>query len=171
MKLSDLNKEQAIQTLNRVEKALATKLTKSAIVAELASQKLCSPNSSGIENTLIKVATNHGYVPPLLAKLMGVKPNVAGNEKSHPWIDKKEGLPPVPPTQTSKAGPASTQKAERRLVPTTAFVLNGVNLRAISIVEIGKKSSELYLKDGTVVTSSITEETFLKNCKVLELGD
>jgi hypothetical protein len=56
-------------------------------------------------------------------------------------------------------------------VPTTAFVLNGVNLRAISIVEIGKKSSELYLKDGTVVTSSITEETFLKNCKVLELGD
>ena len=143
MKLSDLDKDQAVSALNKVDKALETKLTKSAIVAELASQKLCSPNSTGIEHTLLKVAQKHGYVPPLFAKLMGVKPQVA--EKSHPWIDKTEGLPPVPQTQTSKTGP--TQKVERRLAP-PVFVMSGLNLRAISIVEFTKK-----------------------NCKVIELGD
>ena len=162
MKLSDLDKDQAVSALNKVDKALETKLTKSAIVAELASQKLCSPNSTGIEHTLLKVAQKHGYVP-----LMGVKPQVA--EKSHPWIDKTEGLPPVPQTQTSKTGP--TQKVERRLAP-PVFVMSGLNLRAISIVEFTKKSTTVHLRDGTTIDhSNFSEETLKKNCKVIELGD
>jgi hypothetical protein len=167
MKLSDLDKDQAVSALNKVDKALETKLTKSAIVAELASQKLCSPGSSGIEHTLLKVAQKHGYVPPLFAKLMGVKPQVA--EKSHPWIDKTEGLPPVPQTQTSKTGP--TQKVERRLA-SPVFAMSGLNLRAISIVEFTKKSTTVHLRDGTTIDhSNFSEETLKKNCKVIELGD
>ena len=163
MKLSDLDKDQAVSALNKVDKALETKLTKSAIVAELASQKLCSPNSTGIEHTLLKVAQKHGYVPPLFAKLMGV---VA--EKSHQLI-KTEGLPPVPQTQTSKTGPAS--KVERRLAP-PVFVMSGLNLRAISIVEFTKKSTTVHLRDGTTLDhSNFSEETLKKNCKVIELGD
>jgi len=166
MKLSDLNKDQAVSTLNKVEKALSVKPTKSAVVAELASQKLCSPNSSGIEATLLKVAKNHGYLPPLFAKLMGEKPIVT--EKAHSWIDKSEGLPPVPQTQTSKAGP--TQKVERRLV-TPAFTLSGVNLRAISIAEFNGKTATLHLKDGSTIDNSpLSVETLKKNCTVIELG-
>jgi hypothetical protein len=167
MKLSELTKDQVVSTLNKVDQALGTKLTKSAIVAELASQKLCSPNSTGIENTLLKVAQKHAYVPPLFAKLMGVKPQVA--EKSHPWIDKTEGLPPVPQTQTSKTGPAP--KLERRLAP-PVFVMSGLNIRALSIVEFTKKSTTVHLRDGTTIDhSNFSEETLKKNCKVVELGD
>ena len=121
MKLSDLTKDQAVSVLNKVEKALAVKLTKSAIVAELASQKLCSPKSTGIETTLLKVANEHGYLPPLFAKLMGQKPKMA--EKSHDWIEKPSALPSVPQTQTSKAGP----KKERRLEsPAMTLFINGI---------------------------------------------
>jgi len=167
MKLSELDKDQAVSVLNRVDKALGIKLTKSAIVAELASQKLCSPNSTGIESTLLKVAQKHGYVPPLFAKLMGIKPQIT--EKSHPWIDKTEGLPPVPQTQTSKIGPAP--KLERRLAH-PAFVMSGLNLRAISMVEFTTKSTTVHLRDGTTIDhSNFSEEILKKNCKVIKLGD
>ena len=176
MKLSDLTKDQAVSVLNKVEKALAVKLTKSAIVAELASQKLCSVKSTGIEATLLKVAQKHGYIPPLFAKLMGEKPKVA--EKAHDWVEKPkvastglkvdaESLPPVPQTQTSKAGP----KKERRL-ESPAMTLSGVNLRAISIIEFTDNGSTVHMRDGTSIDAlEISEETLKKNCTLIELGN
>lgn len=169
MKLSELDKDKAISALNKVEKALSIKLTKSAILAELASQKLCSPNSTGIEATLLKVAQKYGYVPPLLAVLMGIKPKSPPLEGSISNCPLAEGLPPVPQNQTSKTGPA--QKLERRLV-SPVFVMSGLNLRAISIVEFTHKFTTVHLRDGTTINhSNFSEETLKKNCKVIELGD
>lgn len=170
MRLSDLTKDQAIKVLDIVEKALAKKTTKSAIVASLASQGLCSTGSTGIEKTLIKVAQNHGYIPPLFASLMGVSPKVS--DKPHAWIDKTggEGLPLVPQTQTTKsAGP--TKKSGRRLEKQPTFSMSGVNLRAMSIMEILDKKTTVHLRDGsTLESSTISENVLSKNCTLIDLG-
>jgi hypothetical protein len=171
MRLTDLTKEQAIKALDTVEKALAAKNTKSAIVASLAAQGLCSASSTGIEKTLIKVAQNHEYIPPLFAAIMGVKPKVTA--KPHEWIDKTdgEGLPAVPQTQTTKsAGP--TQKSGRRLEKQPTFSMSGVNLRAVSIVEVLDKKSKIHLRDGsTLESSTISENVLSKSCTVIDLGN
>lgn len=171
MRLTDLTKGQAIKTLDIVEKALATKNTKSAIVASLASQGLCSAGSTGIEKTLIKVAQTHNYVPPLFAAIMGVKPKVTN--KPHEWIDKTggEGLPSVPQTQTTKsAGP--TPKSGRRLEKQPTFSMSGVNLRSVSIVEILDKKAKVHLRDGsTLESSTISENVLSKNCTLVDLGN
>jgi hypothetical protein len=180
MRLTDLTKDQAIKTLDNVEKALATKNTKSAIVASLASQGLCSASSTGIEKTLIKVAQTHNYIPPLFAAIMGVKPMVFRAsiasptcDKTHEWIDKTggQGLPSVPQTQTTKsAGP--TPKSGRRLEKQPTFSMSGVNLRSVSIVEILDKKAKVHLRDGsTLESSTISENVLSKNCTLVDLGN
>lgn len=169
MRLSELTKDQAVLLLDELEQALVLKKTKSAVVAFLASKKLCSVNSTGIENTLLKVGQGHSYVPPLFATLMKVSPMV--DKKPHGWIDKGSGLPPVPQTQTTKvAGP--TQQSEHRLVKKQPlFSMSGVNIRAISVVEIKDKKAKVYLRDGSIVDHcGITESVLSKNCTLLSLG-
>jgi len=171
MKLSELPKDRIKAVFQRVEQALGIKFTKAAVVGALSEQGLCSAKSTGIEKTLLKIGQMAGYVPPLFAKVMGVPPLASD---PHPWIDKtpqppkpaEDSLPAVPQTQ-------ATKKPERRLVAPTAFAfsMGGINLRAISIVEILNQTTKVHLRDGSTLESSVlTEELLRRNCKVVALG-
>jgi len=75
MSLHTTPKDQLLQLADRIEQALASKASKAAIVRTIAEHGYCSPKSTGIEKTLIKVLTSNGIpIKPKLAAVMGVSP-------------------------------------------------------------------------------------------------
>jgi len=154
MKISELSVDQLRLAVNKVEAALTAKQTKAAIVKALSDLGYCSPKSTGIEATFVKVVEAASIkLTPLLANVMG-RP-VTG---SSAIVDSAKGAPAIPPTTPTTNAPA---------VP---IVDMAINLKGVSIIEASKNgaASIVFIDGSKLSTRTFDAQKFRSNCNQIE---